>query len=159
MILHGLVIMHSVISSSLFPLLNDGLRDGLQIVGLSHLGPEIDHAGCQVEEVRDLCCLVVHGEGVVVVVPSLTAGTETHEDVLARVDGLIVGSLSPEMSCAVDQPGGVESPAVPHEGADEERVVEGFTPEVHGYGGRDEETDQEDQLQVMSSLELKDRVI
>jgi len=150
------MVVHGCVPCTLLPLFDDGLGNCLQVVSEAHLGPEIDHAGGQVEEIGHFSRLVVHREGMVVVVPALSSGAETHEDVLTRVDGLIVGSLPPEMCGAVDEPGGVQGPAVPHEGAHEERVVEGLTPVEHRHGRRDEETDHEDQLQVMSSLELKD---
>jgi len=153
------MVVKSWVSSSVLPLIDDSFGCGPEVIGEPHLGPEVNHGSSGIEEVGNLSCLVVHGESVMVVVPSLSTGTETHEDVLTRVNSLIVGSLTPEVSGTVDEPGAVEGPAVPHEGTDEEGCPELLSPAVHGDGSGQEETDQEDQLQVMSSLELQQGVL
>jgi len=128
------MVVKSRVSSSDLPLVDDSFGCDPEVIGLSHLGPEVNHGGGGVEEVRDLGRLVVHGEGVVVVVPSLSTGAETDEDVLTGVNGLVIGGLTPEMGSTVDEPGAVEGPAVPHEGTDEEGGPEFLAPAVDGDG-------------------------
>lgn len=61
--------------------------DSLQVVSPSDPGEQVYQGGGKVRSVpRELRCLVVPGEGVVVVVPALTESDDSHVDVLHRRD-------------------------------------------------------------------------
>lgn len=127
----------ATIAGALHTLLHNFLRHRLQIVRPPNLGEEIDERRRHVHPVvAELGRLVVPGEHVVIVVPSLAECERGYGLVLRWVDVAIVGTVSPFVGSAVHQPGGIQD-----EGPTEQRCYEpcvgpGFAPAVdRGHGG------------------------
>lgn len=68
-----------------------------------------------------------------------TYSAERDKLVLPGVDGLVIGPVSPHVSRAVDQPGGIQHQGVPQESRDEVRYPERFPPQVprHEHGDKE----------------------
>ena len=85
---------------------------------------------------------IIRRKDVVVVVVSLTAGTESHAKVLGRIDASVVRPVAPEMSDTVDGPRDVKYSDVAEDTAREESRPRRLTPVVNWYDGRNHETQQ-----------------
>lgn len=68
-----------------------------------------------------------------------TYGTERDKLVLPWVDVLVIGTVPPHVSGAVDQPGGVQHQGVPQQGRDEVGHPQGLPPQVPRHRRGDEE--------------------
>lgn len=68
-----------------------------------------------------------------------TYGAERDKLVLPRVDVLVIGSVSPHVSRAVHQPGGVQHQGVPQQSRDEVGHPQGLPPQVPRHRHGDEE--------------------
>lgn len=64
----------------------------------------------------ELARLVVHGKCVMVVVKALADRAQAHEQVLGRVDGLVVRSHAPHVRHAIDEPCGMQEHDVAQHG-------------------------------------------
>lgn len=69
----------------------------------------------------------------------LTYCTERDKLVLPGVDGLVIGSVAPHVSGAVDQPGGVQHHRVPQQRRDEVGHQQRLPPKVPRHEGGNEE--------------------
>jgi len=110
--------------------------DSIELTDLSH---HIDEGRRPVEAVgAQLSCLVVPGEDVVVVVPSLADGQGGHQLVVHGTYVHIVGLHAVEVGGAVHQPGEVERQAEAQhragEEADAQRAAHHVVGEDHGQG-------------------------
>lgn len=79
--------------------------DGASVISLADQSHEIDKRFAGIKIFRSVFGgRVVHGKRVVVVVESLADRAQTHEQILGRVDGLVVGSVTPHVRHTIDQP-------------------------------------------------------
>lgn len=119
------------VSRSLHSPLDDLVRNRLQIVRPADLGEEIDESGREVQPVvAQFGRLVVPGEHVMVVVPALAESECGHRLVLRGVDSAVIGAVSPLVSSAVHQPGGIQDERPAEQRGNEPCVGPGFSPEV-----------------------------
>lgn len=73
---------------------------------------------------------VVVRKDMVVVVEALPYSSESHSQVLHRVDVLVVRLVAPHVGSAVDQPGGVQAQGVAQDGGQEVGIPQALPPEV-----------------------------
>lgn len=97
--------MSGKITGSHAPLHDHLARHSSAVISLSDEAHEVDEGATRVEVLgAELRGRVVHGECVVVVVETLADGAQAHEQVLGRVDGLVVWAVAPHVRNAVHQP-------------------------------------------------------
>ena len=125
----------------------------LAVVCESEPGHTVNKKRGEVNPPSVLAGAVVARKCVVVVVIPLADRPEGHEEILGRVDKLVVGFIAPHVSSAVHQPRHVEGDGVSECGTDEVADHETFPPEVHRDDGWEDKTEEEDGWKVEPGME------
>lgn len=84
-----------------------------------------------------------------------TYSAERDKLVLPGVDVLVIGSVSPHVSRAVDQPGGVQHQGVPQQSWDEVRHPQRLPPQVPRHEHGDEEAHEQHRRLVIPAEEAE----
>ena len=123
-------------------------RHLLPVRRLSDQRADVDERRGDVEPPAELAGRVVLREGVVVVVETLARRRHRHQQVLCRVDVLVVRPHAPHVRGAVDEPRDVEGHDVAQDGGDDECVEQTLAPAIIRNDRRKGKTEHEQQRAV-----------
>lgn len=120
---------------------------------MTNQSAEVDEGRGEVESPAELTRRVVLRERVVKVVEALARRSQHDEQILGRVDALVVRPHAPHVRCAVDEPRDVEPDNVTQDGGDDEGVQRTLVPEVSGDERGKDETEQDEEGAVVSKTQ------
>lgn len=105
------------IAASDLTIANHALRGGLQIIGLTNVGGEIDENGGHIEHPAKFTGGIVPGEGVMVVVKAFADSAQNGGQTFGRMNVLVVWMRAPQMRSRIHQPGHVQCETVAEDSA------------------------------------------
>jgi len=132
---------------------NGLLTDSPQIVRPSDAGEEVDEQLCQVEHRRHLRSSIVLRERVMVIVTTFAKCRHSRPNRLRWCNADVIWTVAKCVRSRVDEPGGVQREAVAEQRSRVESNQRILSPQEHWNSGRQHEAEEDNQRQVVFSLE------